>query len=585
MKLFEPIRWICVFAIVSLFFSGLPNCVAVAAARHAQSSGKINLDKETDPCEQALVPQGNAYGLKKRCETEGTGGAAKGDFNGDGFADLAVGAPHEDLAGIGGVGAVNIIFGSAAGLTSTGNQELDERNFGVSPASGDHFGSALAAGDFNGDGFSDLAIGAPDNNAFGTNAGLIVVINGSSTGLNTATARQLPFFGEVQERVGAVLTWADFDGDGFADLAIGDPDEDADCGFLGTAIVSAGRVVVFFGSSAGLLSSSVQRFVQCSGNPADIVVGDMAERGDEFGAALAAADFNGDGFADLAIGVPGESLGFGSDKEEAGMVQILHGSPIGLNVRNGVQTISQDTSGVGGAGEKGDQFGRVMNAGDFNGDGRDDLVVGVPFEDLSSNNAQDAGDVQVFPGIGGGGAAIVSTSNSVFISQAELSGVSVEGGDRFGWSLAVGDFDADGREDLAVGAPGEDIGSNPDAGIVSVLYGTSSGLSLTRTQNWSQDSAGVPDFVEGGDQFGYALSAWNYGFGRESDLAIGVPFEDLSPLDPSVTIQLDAGAVTVIYGSPGGLSTSAHAAQLWTQDSPGIRDSVEGGDRFGEALY
>ena len=117
-----------------------------------------------------------------------------------------------------------------------------------------------------------------------------------------------------------------------------------------------------------------------------------------------------------------------------------------------------------------------------------------------------------------------------------------------------------------------------------MLYGSSSGPSFTRVQEWTQDSSGVPDSAETGDQFGYALSAWNYGNGFRSDLAIGVPFEDVLSTSTD-TQQIDAGAVNLIYGSLSGLNTTDHPAQFWTQDSSGINDSAQQGDRFGQSLY
>jgi len=224
----------------------------------------------------------------------------------------------------------------------------------------------------------------------------------------------------------------------------------------------------------------------------------------------------------------------------------------------------------------------VLAMGDFNGDGRDDLAVGIPFEDLTSNTKADAGAVQVF--FAGSGGNVVTTSGSLFISQADLASGSVETGDRMGWALAVGDFDSDGRDDLAIGVPGEDVGAIVDAGLVAVLYGSSSGPSLTRMQNWTQDSTGVTDVAEPGDQFGYALSAWNFGSGGFSDLAIGVPFEDIVSASTG-TLQLDAGAVNVIYGNLTGLNATAIPVDFWHQDSPGINDTAQPGDRFGNALY
>ena len=136
----------------------------------------------------------------------------------------------------------------------------------------------------------------------------------------------------------------------------------------------------------------------------------------------------------------------------------------------------------------------------------------------------------------------VDTAGSLFISQSSLSTVSVETGDLMGWALATGDFDGDGRDDLAVGAPGEDVSSIVDAGMVIILCGSSTGPSTVRTQLWHQNSTGILDFAEGGDQFGYALSAWNYGMGSQRDLAIGAPFETVLSTVTG-TNHIHAGAV------------------------------------------
>jgi hypothetical protein len=282
--------------------------------------------------------------------------------------------------------------------------------------------------------------------------------------------------------------------------------------------------------------------------------------------------------------VPGEDLGF-FDKLDAGMVQLLRGTSAGLRAGE-TRIFTQDTQGVQGDAETGDQFGRVLAVGDFTGDRKSDLAVGVPFEDLDSNTKADAGAVHVFQG--SSLTDLLFISGNLFITQGNLPSVGVEAGDRFGWSLAVGRFNTDFAidfADLAIGSPGEDIGSIKDAGMVSVLYGTTSGPSLTQVQTWHQDRAGVPDLSEPGDQFGYSISAWNFGYNDRSDLAIGAPFEDIVSASTG-TLQLDAGAVTIIYGGASGLSASdATPSQFWHQDTPSVNDVAQEGDRFGSTLY
>src|SRR6266496_1013289 len=107
------------------------------------------------------------------------------DFNGDGSADLAIGIPFEDVGAIGNAGAVEVMYGSAAGLTATGDQFWTQDATGTDPSeAGDNFGSFVATGDFDGDGFTDLAIGAPFEDVGAVaNAGAVTVLYGSPLGL------------------------------------------------------------------------------------------------------------------------------------------------------------------------------------------------------------------------------------------------------------------------------------------------------------------------------------------------------------------------------------------------------------------
>ena len=139
----------------------------------------------------------------------------------------------------------------------------------------------------------------------------------------------------------------------------------------------------------------------------------------------------------------------------------------------------------------------TTSACDFDGDGKDDLAIGAPGEDIGA--IADAGAVNVLYGSGSG-----LTASGDQLWHQGVAGVmgGAEAGDLFGSSLACGDYDGDGKDDLAIGAPGEDVGALVDAGAVNVLYGSGSGLTATGDQLWHQDSAGILGGAEAGDLFG-----------------------------------------------------------------------------------
>jgi hypothetical protein len=162
-------------------------------------------------------------------------------------------------------------------------------------------------------------------------------------------------------------------------------------------------------------------------------------------------------------------------------------------------------------------------------------------------------------------------------SQAK-SGIpdSPETEDDFGLALAAGDFDNDGRDDLAIGVPGESFGTRENAGAVLILYGRPSGLSAVDNQFWTQNSPNIFDAQETDDRFGSLLIAANFNGDNFLDLAIGVP-------DESIGSAFECGAVNVLYGSLGsGLESDGN--QFWHQNKGNIRDDCESGDKFGQGL-
>jgi disulfide bond formation protein DsbB len=283
------------------------------------------------------------------------------------------------------------------------------------------------------------------------------------------------------------------------------------------------------------------------------------------------ADFNGDGTDDLAVGIPGEDIDATTD---AGAVQVIYGTVGGL-ARPGNQFFHQDVPGIGDIPEEGDEFGRTLTGGDFNGDGRDDLAVGVPFEEVGGVGA--AGAVQVLYGTAAG----LSAAGDQLWHQGE-SGIfgEPEVGDFFGLSVSSGDFNADGRGDLAVGIRDEDGDVAVNVGAVQVIYGTIAGLDNPGNQLWHQDVSGIFDEAEEGDEFGNSLAVGDFNGDGRADLAAGVQNEDLDG-------AANAGAVHVLYGSTGGGLARA-GNQLWHQDVSNangvVYDSAEAGDGFGHTV-
>ena len=410
--------------------------------------------------------------------------------------------------------------------------------------------------DVDGDGRADLAIGVPyEDLGDAVDAGGVHVLHGD------AGARLQPRGDDLwhqddagiggvagaMDGLGTAVTCGDFDGDGFSDIAAGVPGEVVEGD-------RSGAVQVLYGGRGGIARRDDLW------HQADDGVKGAAENGDRFGASLAAGDFDGDGRDDLVVGIPGEGVG-GSAR--AGAVQVLYGSASGVSARDDLW--HQDDAGIQGTVRTGDRFGGSVAAGDFDGDGNDDLVVGIPGENPSGR--RDAGAVQVLYGSASG----LSARDNLWHQDSDGIKGGSERFDSFAHAVVVGDFDADGADDLAVGVAGEGIGGKLHAGAVQVLYGAAPGGLTARDQLWHQDTDGIAAVAEPADEFGASIAAGDFDGDDHEDLAVGVPGEILGGRDYG-------GAVHVLYGGSGGVSVRD---QLWHQNQAGVDGRVETGDLFG----
>lgn len=489
----------------------------------------------------------------------GTNGA---DFDGDGFDDLVVSAPGEDIGSAAATGAVTVLYGRSAGLSGAASQNIHQGTPGV-PGSNepvDQWGLTTAHGDLDGDGFDDLVVGAPTE-TIGTGqqaatfAGAITVLYGSADGLVTAGATSFhqgspSVPGALTSRTffGSNLAVADFDGDGHDDVAVSAP------GDAVGDVASAGTVTVLYGSANGLSSAGSVRLHQ--GSPG---VPGVNEEFDQWGSELAAGDFDGDDRDDLAVGTPFEALG---DDNNAGTVTVLRGAAGGLSGTDAV-FLHQDVPGVPGKAEAGDVFGFSLATGDTDGDGLDDLAVGAPLESIGTSAG--AGSVTVFLGSDDG---LVGEFSSAFNQDSSgVPGIN-ESDDNWGAALALSDMNGDDRADLAVGAHLETVGQTEETGAVTVLYGGSGGITGSGAASFHQNRSGVPGGNEADDNWGITLSAGDFDGDGTGDLAVGAV--------EAIGSVANTGAVTLLYGTGSGLGPTD--SRLLHQGSAGIVGVNEAND-------
>ena len=455
-------------------------------------------------------------------------------------------------------------------------------------------GRVMAIGDFDGDGRDDLAVGFPYDSppsSHGSFEGGGVRIYFSTTATDqmpggTPLDLYHPDFGETGGRFGASLSTGDYNNDGITDLAVGMPNKTV------SGKSQAGIVYIYLGdTNHGFLSlynnvlrPGLTETVQDDPDSSTIytVVG-SPRTNDHFGKVLASGDFDCDGADDLAVGVPEYDLNTGETLiASAGAVWALYGQKFhGVTPRS--QIFMQGVGGITGDTKASDQFGFTLATGKFNSDCFEDLAVGVPFEDItvSGSAKTNAGLVNVLYGGDYFSSSPMGTKNEAWYESKSSSLVSVsDTNERFGYALAVGNFDGNSNDDLAIGVPGQSIGGHENAGAVHIIYSGSSGLAIAGDQRFHQNSGDIDGGAELNDSFGAALAAGRFNSGDTvDDLAIGVPYEDFGD-DPSGD---DIGVVHILFGVQDNGLTDV-GPQYIHQNRSGVAGSNETHDHFGETL-
>jgi D-alanyl-D-alanine carboxypeptidase/FG-GAP repeat len=439
---------------------------------------------------------------------------AAGDFDGDGYDDLASAAPSEDngLSGAAEHGVVIVSYGMARGISHEGASLLSVGE----PTDDDvRYGQALAVGDFDNDGFEDLAVGSPGSNDEGggtiSNCGLVFVYHGASFGIELAPTSifdqvDAGEFNAANDEFGAALAAGDFNSDGYDDLAVGAPGDYA----------SAGALFCFYGSATGLTPAGAEFLRETD-------LGLPPQLGGRFGSSLAAGNLTGLIFGaqyeDVVVGAPFRTVG---GLDDAGQVYVIRGSAGGITT-TGAQIISESSLGLGAQSDS--RFGAALAVGHFfeNADTRPDLAVGAPYYDVSG--AEDAGRVI---NIEFDATPDTLPELPTVITQAVFADDDADAGEHFGAALAAGYFDADGYEDLAVGSPDEDVPVDVitwvNAGMAHIFLG---GLVIGPYGNGGRlTSLVLNDYTYGADALGAALAFGDFdGSGREN-LALGAPGKD-----------------------------------------------------------
>lgn len=499
----------------------------------------------------ALVVSGLAVATLAPASAATCASGVEGDVNGDGYAEVAVSEAGRSY----GEGAVHVFYGRAKGLTAAksgaalDDQYLDQDQPGVAGTGADYdrFGAAVAFGDYNDDGCADLAVGAPEDSTAGT----LYVFYGSKTGLKTSGSVRMTqaqvVGGDVTNAsgFGGLLVAADLDDDGVTDLGLS-------VGAKRSGTDGNGTVVILRGGTGGLSpTNKTELDREANGIDPDAV---------DVGRSLAVGDFDGNGVRDLAVGL------------SEGQLQIFEAGADGLESIQGPLTGPDvGVDDLISLGDDGDRrvFGDIIAAGDVDADGSDDLAVGMPAKGLG-------GTVALVKGSPSG--LVESATPAQTWTQASTGVVGTDADDdAFGAAIAMGRLNPGGFDDLAIGVPGDDIGTKRSAGSVNILLGSAGGLTTSGEggARYHQDTSGVPGTAEIDDALGRTLTIANVQSETQGSLIIGALREKIG----SITAAGQFHQLSVKTAGPTGSGSVA-----FNLDSTGVRGASRNEAELGLAL-
>ncbi|MDQ0463370.1 Ca2+-binding RTX toxin-like protein [Caulobacter ginsengisoli] len=429
-------------------------------------------------------------------DAAGTSVASAGDINGDGYGDVIIGAPNADANGVSNAGAGYVLFGHAGAFAA--NLDVSALNgingFMLSGvAVNDYAGRAVAsAGDINGDGYDDLILGAKNADPHGLDSGTSYVVFGHAGGLGAGGFGANLDLSTLDGTNGfklsgttasdfagrSVAAAGDINGDGYGDLLVGAYRADPHG-------LDSGAGYVVFGHAGGLGAGGFAANLDVSaldGTNGFKLSG--VTHNEVTGFTLASAgDINADGYDDVIIGAPLAPNGTGT-----GAAYVVFGKAGGFAANLDLSTLDGTTGFrlTGGAG--GDLAGySVASAGDVNGDGYGDLIIGAS---RASPNGTLSGSTYIVFGKAGGYAANINLSGLNGHDGFKVNGVAA--GDNTGFSVAsAGDVNHDGFDDVIIGAPNSDpLFGGANAGSAYIIFGhaTTAAATVTFTGDGSADT-------------------------------------------------------------------------------------------------